>query len=94
MRYWDSLLSDIGAEVKRKKSGYGFIVVSIFNFFVPIYSSDYETIITGEWKKLPNKKYPLKYNPSFWKEWSIICLLMCVPFAFVSIVRSQYFELP
>eukprot|EP00592_Proboscia_alata_P001328 CAMPEP_0194374950 /NCGR_PEP_ID=MMETSP0174-20130528/23403_1 /TAXON_ID=216777 /ORGANISM="Proboscia alata, Strain PI-D3" /LENGTH=213 /DNA_ID=CAMNT_0039154831 /DNA_START=673 /DNA_END=1311 /DNA_ORIENTATION=+ len=49
IRYWDSLLCDIGAEVKRKISGYGIIGDAISNFFVPVYSADYKTIVTGEW---------------------------------------------
>jgi len=84
IRYWDSLLCDIGAEVKRKISGYGIIGDAISNFFVPVYSADYKTIVTGEWKNHPNKTYPLKYIPSFWKEWSILGLLISIPVGVVS----------
>jgi len=74
IRYWDYLLRDIGAEVKRKKTGYGPVVDALSLFFVPVCSSDYKTIVTGGWKEDPSTKRLPKYVPSFWREWCILCL--------------------
>ena len=54
-RYWDSLLIDMGANVKRKHSCLGPVVSALQQFFAPVVSKDYKTIVTGEWKSNPRE---------------------------------------
>lgn len=74
LRYWDSLLEDIGADIKRKKSGLGPVVDAFMNFFVPSYSSDYKSIATGEWKESKSGRSSRDENKpaSFLMEWAIL----------------------
>jgi len=65
IRYWDTLLKDIGANTKRKRSGMGPIVDMFMNFFVPVYSSDYKSIATGEWKHQVKEPHPKGKRTSF-----------------------------
>jgi len=78
IRYWDSLLTDIGADVKRKKSGLGPIVNAFMNFFVPVYSSDYKSITTGEWKGTESgqSKGGVNKPASFLMEWTILVIVI------------------
>merc|ERR1712157_643934 len=71
IRYWDSLLEDVGADIKRKKSGFGPIFDSFLNFFVPVYSSDYKSIATGEWKEQDGENKHGRFTKySFLVEWA------------------------
>ena len=73
IRYWDSLLEDVGADIKRKKSGFGPIFDSFLNFFVPVYSSDYKSIATGEWKEQTGENKLGKFTKySFLGEWACL----------------------
>jgi len=74
IRYWDSLLNDIGAVAKRKKSGMGPVLDAFMNFFVPVYSSDYKTITTGEWKHEENDTEQTEkgVKTSFLLDWCIL----------------------
>lgn len=73
LRYYDQLLSDIGANVKRKTSWLlGPIGSSLKNFFSPMYSSDYKSIVTGEWRSDPAQVKAIGYKPSFLQEWIVL----------------------
>ena len=76
LRYYNQLLCDIGANVKRKNSWLlGPIGTSLKNFFAPMYSSDYESIVTGEWRSDPAQVKAIGYSPSFLREWVVLGLV-------------------
>jgi hypothetical protein len=73
LRYYDQLLSDIGANIKCTTSWLlGPIGASLKNFFAPMYSSDYESIVTGEWRSDPVQIKAIGYKPSFLREWVVL----------------------
>ena len=77
IRYWDSLLRDMGINVKRKRSPNGGpIVAALKTFFVPVYPSDYKEVITGQWKKNTNDLRPKNYTPSYWGEWVVVVVIL------------------
>lgn len=73
IRYWDSLLCDIGAEVKRKTSFFPFLA-ALKNFFMPVQPSDFKAVVTGEYKE--KEKCPKGYSPSYLFEWSMFGLMI------------------
>lgn len=75
IRYWDTLLKDMGINVKRKG---GFL--SVFkNFFFPIASSDYKSVITGDYQEDISEHRPKGYIPVYWSEWLVLgCLVLVV----------------
>ena len=79
LRYYDQLLSDMGANVKRKTSWIlGPIGASLKNFFAPMYSSDYKSIVTGEWRSDPVQIKAIGYKPSFLQEWVVLVSVVVV----------------
>ena len=73
LRYFDQLLCDMGVSVKRKSSVLlGPIGASLKNFFAPMYSSDYESVVTGEWRSDPSQAKAVGYKPSFLREWAVL----------------------
>lgn len=84
IRYWDSLLRDIGANAKRKRSGMGPIIDSFMNFFVPVYSSDYKSIATGEWKDHVKEHHSKGKDTSFLLDWVILVASTGLLVAFIS----------
>merc|ERR1712146_185431 len=80
-RYWDSLLIDMGANVKRKHSCLGPVVSALQQFFAPVVSKDYKTIVTGEWKSNPREVRALGYKPSWAFEWINLLLFIAIPVA-------------
>merc|ERR1712146_426334 len=80
-RYWDSLLIDMGANVKRKHSCLGPVVSALQQFFAPVVSKDYKTIVTGEWKSNPREVRALGCKPSWAFEWINLLLFIAIPVA-------------
>jgi dimethylaniline monooxygenase (N-oxide forming) len=73
IRYWDSLLRDMGANVQRKQSMFGPMVRSLKELFEPVHPADYKSIITGKWKCNSSEVRGLGYKPSFVMEWLSLC---------------------
>ena len=77
LRYYDQLLCDMGITVKRKTSLLlGPIGASLKNFFVPMYSSDYESVVTGEWRADPSQVKAIGHKPSFLREWVVLWMII------------------
>lgn len=73
LRYWDTLLCDMGINVKRKTSSMVPLVgPTLQNFFCPMHCSDYKSIATGEYKTNKNEICPLGYKPSWMMEWTVL----------------------
>eukprot|EP00588_Corethron_pennatum_P019635 CAMPEP_0194328224 /NCGR_PEP_ID=MMETSP0171-20130528/43915_1 /TAXON_ID=218684 /ORGANISM="Corethron pennatum, Strain L29A3" /LENGTH=538 /DNA_ID=CAMNT_0039088473 /DNA_START=65 /DNA_END=1677 /DNA_ORIENTATION=- len=68
IRYWDTLLKDMGINVKRK----GGFLSAFKNFFFPIASSDYKSVITGDYQEDSSEYRAKGYSPTYWCEWLVL----------------------
>merc|ERR1711937_1069033 len=87
VHYYDQLLKDMGANIRRKKGGFP-ILAALKEVFDPYRPRDFGTIITGEFKyRVGEKTEPGKTQMAFYRE----CLYVLAFFFLVKLLMRIVF---